>query len=76
MNVNVDKIFILVRDGFMDYVTLETDFPSPVPAVSKQSNVFMFQAEHGTGKTYCEQHFPGIPIEVTELDRNGLKTKP
>ena len=67
------SIQIVVRDGFADHVSVQTDLPSTMPNISPECMDFQFKVACGNGKAYCEQHFPGVPIGI--IDANHFRFK-
>lgn len=60
----IKSITILTGRG-SDEIGLETDLPNEVSPC--QGNACLtVHVSRGTGKDYCEQNFPGIPVKVIE----------
>ena len=65
--IEITKIFILTTGHGPDKVFLYTTMPTTMPNVTQQPLQLDFQVVAGGGRSYCEQHFSGIPIEEVNL---------
>jgi len=64
MEIKITKINIITNPYAADVVLVRTGLPPTMPKVSNTLCGFRFFCEKDTGKQYCEENFPGIPIEV------------
>ena len=64
---------VVQRSQGTDYVTLDLDFPSPMPRVSNEKLSVTFHAEIGTGAAYVQKHFNIAPKVV---NMSGVMSEP
>jgi hypothetical protein len=61
--MNVIRATVIHNQSAMDVVVLHTDYPSPVPHLSKENLPVMFHIEANKGEEYVKANFPNIPIK-------------
>lgn len=62
------KVQILeMKRGGADEVSLFTDFPSPIIAYPESCLVLNFKVSRGMGRSYVDENFQGVPIEVIRI---------
>ena len=64
MNPNVISIQIITNKNSGDYCILHCALPDAGWPYKENSLALTFHAAQGTGKAYCEKHFPNIKINV------------
>ena len=58
------KATLLLTKHGADHVTLWTNLPSPMPAVTDQSLILTFSSVKNGGEQYVKDNFPNIPYNV------------
>ena len=55
--INIKKVTVLINQVGMDTVFIETDLPSPVPAVTDEPMTMRFEVRHKYGVRYVQDNF-------------------
>ncbi len=69
--MQVTKIQVIHKSHGMDMVVLETDLPSPIPALDSSPNNLLFYAAKDYGEEYVAAQWPDVPVTVID-DKKGL----
>lgn len=72
MNINIVGVTIL-RMGGADIVTLETDLPTTMPALSQDNLYLRFEVAAGKAPEYLAKHFPGLATSIVDVIKERTK---
>lgn len=57
-----------------DFISLETNLPSPTPGITSENLSLDFRAAAGSGEKYIKQNFPEIKkVKIIKVEKNPYK---
>ena len=68
MQIDITSIMVLTGGGGTDRITLRTNLP---PSLWPWTEPLSLSAEvaHGAGEQYVWDNFPGVPVQVIDINR-------
>ena len=71
--MNFIKANIVLSGHGADHVSLFTDLPSSMPAVTDQGLILSFNVARNGAEAYMAKHFPNVPVTVIQYPKSESK---
>lgn len=64
MKVKITKCLVMRHTHGSEAIYLSTDLPNPHSSNTGKTLLAIPHVNWGSGHKYCNEHFPGVPVEV------------
>lgn len=68
MQLNIKSASLFIKPNSPDYISLDTNLPNPYLPYDGTLSVD-FRVDKGRGEDFLAQHFPGVPVTITDTTK-------